>query len=109
MVWFKTIRQPMKTKLAEKVDAREKTHLEIAMSAAVAAGLAASEAEARRNMEQILERNAAELKPHWLRQERAGIKGWINFLRTFGFRERLTVERIEDVGVILLAKSRSRG
>jgi hypothetical protein len=81
------------TVLARK-ELRERTHLEIAMSAAVAAGLAATEHEARENMEEILESSAHNLKMQWLRQRGGGIKGWLYFLRSYGFEEALVVRRI---------------
>ena len=77
----------------ERRELRERTHLEIAMSAAVAAGLAPDELWARQNMETILERGAAKLKAKWLRERGGGIKGWYYFLRTYGYEERLEVRR----------------
>ena len=81
--------------LTERKELRERTHLEIAMSAALHAGLARSEAEARKNMDRIIEQHAAELKTAWLRQRGGGIKGWLYFLRSFGFEERVVVRRID--------------
>jgi hypothetical protein len=81
--------------LTERKELRERTHLEIAMSAAVRAGLARSEAEARKSMDRIIEQYAPELKAQWLRQRGGGIKGWLSFLRSFGFEERVVVSRID--------------
>ncbi len=77
----------------ERMELRERTHLEIAMSAAVAAGLAPDEPWARHHMESILEHDAAKLKGQWLRERGGGIKGWHYFLRTYGYEERLEVRR----------------
>src|SRR5689334_2544084 len=63
--------------VVERKELRERTHLEIAMSAAVAAGLARNEAEARKNMDLIIEQHALELKARWLRERGGGIKGWL--------------------------------
>ena len=82
----------------ERKELRERTHLEIAASAAVAAGLAKDEITARRQMEFIIEGHADTLKARWLRERGGGIKGWLYFLRTFGFEERLEVKRIEPRG-----------
>lgn len=79
----------------EKLELRKRSHLEIAMSAAVAAGLARTEAEARRNMEEILEKDALRLKDKWIRERFGGVKGWHCFLRTFGFEERLVVQKVD--------------
>jgi hypothetical protein len=79
----------------ERKELRERTHLEIAMSAALSAGLARSEAEARKSMDRIIEQHAPELKAQWLRQRGGGIKGWLYFLRSFGFEERVVVRRID--------------
>ncbi len=81
-------------KVSARIERRQRTHLEIAMSAAVSAGLAANEAAARREMEEILEKHAPALKAQWLRQRGGGIKGWLCFLRTYGYQERLVVQRI---------------
>ncbi len=81
--------------VTERKELRERTHLEIATSAAVAAGLARTEPEARRNMDRIIEKHAAELKARWLRERGGGIKGWLYFLRSFGFEERLVVRRLD--------------
>jgi hypothetical protein len=83
--------------IIDRKEFRERTHLEIAMSAAVAAGLARSEAEARKNMDCLLEQSAFELKAGWRRERGGGIKGWFYFLRSFGFEERLIVKRIDTV------------
>jgi hypothetical protein len=85
--------------LAERKELRERTHLEIAMSAAVAAGLARNEAEARKNMDRIIEQHGLELKARWLRERGGGIKGWLCFLRSFGFEERLVVRRLDASSV----------
>jgi hypothetical protein len=82
--------------VCERKELREKTHLEIAMSAAVNAGLATNQATARRKMEQIIENHGPELKAQWLRERGGGIKGWLCFLRTYGFEERLEVRRIRE-------------
>ncbi len=79
----------------ERKELRERTHLEIAMSAAVAAGLARSEADARKNMDNIIEQHAFELKAQWLRERGGGIKGWLYFLRSFGFEEKVVVRRLD--------------
>ena len=78
----------------ERIQIRERTHLEIAATAAVKAGLAPDETSARSNIEEIIERHAQELKSQWLRERGGGIKGWLYFLRTFGFEEHLAVRRI---------------
>jgi|KBSSwiStaDraftv2_1062776.scaffolds.fasta_scaffold218428_3 hypothetical protein len=78
---------------SERTQLRERTHLEIAVSAAVAAGLAPDELWARQNMEAILERDAGKLKGQWLRERGGGIKGWHYFLRTYGYEERLEIRR----------------
>jgi hypothetical protein len=77
----------------ERKELRERTHLQIAMSAAVAAGLAPDELWARQNIETILERDAGKLKTQWLRERGGGIKGWHYFLRTYGYEERLEIRR----------------
>ena len=79
----------------ERKELRERTHLEIAMSAAVAAGLARTEADARKNMDNIIEQHAFELKAQWLRERGGGIKGWLYFLRSFGFEEKVVVRRLD--------------
>ena len=81
--------------LNERKELRERTHLEIAMSAAVAAGLARNEQEARRNIDNIIEHHAVELKARWMYERGGGIKGWLYFLRSYGFEERLVVRRID--------------
>jgi hypothetical protein len=83
--------------LTERKELRERTHFEIAMSAAVCAGLARTEAEARKTMDRIIGQHAPELKAQWLRQRGGGIKGWIYFLRSFGFEERVVVSRMDAV------------
>lgn len=77
--------------VADRLELRERTHLEIASSAAVAAGLATNEAEARRNIESILAEHGVALKSAWLRERGGGIKGWRYFLRTFGYEETLVI------------------
>jgi hypothetical protein len=86
---------PVNITLAERKNLRERTHLEIAASAAVAAGLARDESAARRNIEKIIERNAEALKLAWMRERQGGIKGWLYFLRTYGYEEVLVVRRLE--------------
>ena len=81
--------------VVERRELRERTHLEIAISAAIAAGLARNEAEARKNMDRIIELHAFELKARWLRERGGGIKGWLYFLRSFGFEEHLVVRRVD--------------
>src|SRR5688572_13426205 len=80
--------------VAERKQLRERTHIEIAVSAAMAAGLAKDGRSARRNMEHIIEHHAAELKARWLRERGGGVEGWLYFLRTYGFEERVEVRRI---------------
>jgi hypothetical protein len=80
--------------VAERKELRERTHIEIAMSAAVAAGLAPNERSARQNMEKIIAEHPDVLKAKWLRERGGGIKGWLCFLRTYGFEEKLQVRRI---------------
>jgi hypothetical protein len=80
--------------VAEIKELRARTHLEIAVSAAIAGGLAKDPASARRDMERIIEKYPQELKARWLRERHGGIKGWLCFLRSYGFEERLVVRRI---------------
>jgi hypothetical protein len=79
--------------VTERKNLRERTHLQIAVSAAVAAGLARTEDDARKNMEQILEKHGLELRAEWLRKRGGGIRGWLSFLRACGFQEQLVVIR----------------
>ncbi len=80
--------------IKQRLDLRDQMHLDIATTAAVAAGLATTKSEAQENMGSIIERHASELKASWLHARGGGIKGWIYFLRTFGFEERLVVRRV---------------
>lgn len=81
--------------MKQRLELRERTHLEIAMSAAVAAGLARTEAEARRNMLDIIEKHPEELKAKWLYERHGGIKGWRYFLRSYGYEEATVVRKID--------------
>jgi hypothetical protein len=65
--------------VAERKELRERTHIEIAMSAAVAAGLASNEQSARQNMEKIIAQHPDVLKAKWLRERDGGIKGLVVF------------------------------
>jgi hypothetical protein len=80
---------------AQRKEIRERTHLEIAVSAAIAAGLADDERIAAQDMERIIEQHMARLKTWWLRERGGGIRGWLCFLRSYGFEERLEARRIE--------------
>lgn len=78
----------------ERLKLRERTHLEIAISAAIAAGLAKTAQQARREMERIIEENPAALKEKWFYERHGGVKGWRYFLRSYGYEEATVVRKI---------------
>jgi len=73
---------------------REQRHWQIAIAAAVSAGLASDPSEARQKMDLILQEHAQTLKTYWLRELGGGIRSWQYFLRSRGFEETLVVQRI---------------
>lgn len=78
----------------KRIELRERTHLKIACAAAIAAGLAKNKEEAMTRMRTIIQAGADRLKERWLIERGGGVKGWHYFLRTYGFEEKLVVQRI---------------